>query len=83
MATPTYVELSDFIGETIPGGDAAHHAQAVIGVVQSMVSAYTRGVGFDDGPNDDLRAVIPSATARRLSNLNGVRSEAMEPFSVQ
>lgn len=51
---PSYLALA---GEHLP-------------VVTAFVRAYTRGVGFDPDslPNDDLGAVIVSATARLTNN---------------
>jgi hypothetical protein len=81
MAAPTSADVADYLGTTVD----ANQANAVIGVVTSMASAYTRGVGFDTNgePNADLSAVILSGAARLLSNTAGVESENMGPFSVR
>ncbi len=57
---------------------------AVIRVVASMASAYTRGRGFTDGePHDDVRAVILSAAARLYADTSQVTTdESMGPFRV-
>ena len=75
---PTAAELSDLLGYPVNAAQAA----AVIAIVTSMASAYTRGEGFTDGePNDDVRAVILSAAARLVTNPSQVESESMGPFS--
>lgn len=68
MATVTGKRVADFLG----GGDdtnlvtlAGNHAD----VVTSFARAYTRGEGFtDDGPNDEIAAVIITASARLVAN---------------
>ncbi|WP_217490546.1 hypothetical protein [Dermacoccus sp. Ellin185] len=46
----------------------------MLDIVTAWVHVHTRGVGFDiDGPNDALRGVIVSASARLLDN-NGLES---------
>lgn len=61
-------DVADFLGQ---GTDTALVALAgeVVPVITAMVSAYTRGRGFDLGePNDDLAAVITTASARMVAN---------------
>lgn len=65
MAAPTYSELGALMGRTVGESQGA----AVLSVITSLASAYTRGVGFDDGvPNDEIKAVILTASARLLSH---------------
>lgn len=61
-------DVADFIGQ---GDDqsvvalAGQHLQ----IITAMAQAYTRGNGFDDGyPNDDMAAVLVTATARLMGN---------------
>ena len=43
--------------------------EEVVPVITAMVSAYTRGRGFDLGdPSDELAAVITTASARMVAN---------------
>ena len=61
-------DVADFLGQ---GTDTALVALAgeVVPVITAMVSAYTRGRGFDLGePSDDLAAVITTASARMVAN---------------
>lgn len=53
-------------------------------VVTAMVRRYVRGVGFNDGePDDDLAAVIVSATARAVANPSHTVTETVGDFSVR
>ncbi|GFG94277.1 hypothetical protein [Mycobacterium timonense] len=66
---PTIGELCTFLDTQLTGD--VGHVQSVMAVIASMVSAYTRGAGFDDGnPNDELASVILLATARLLKNIS-------------
>lgn len=58
-------------------------AQAVIQIVSALAASHTRGQGFTDGePADDLRAVILSASLRRLTDpTQTVTDRSMGPFS--
>ena len=61
-------DVADFLGQ---GTDTALVALAgeVVPVITAMVRAYTRGRGFDGAiPNDDLAAVITTASARMVAN---------------
>lgn len=79
MAAPTSFDLAEFIGRDVD----AVQANAVIAVVTALASSYTRGQGFDDGVPDDLRAVILTASARRLADTSGiVEQQRMGPFAV-
>lgn len=58
--------VAAFLGQ---GGDTTLVALAkeVAPVITAMVRAYTRGRGFDDDePNDELAAVITTASARMV-----------------
>ena len=47
----------------------AYAIEAAIAQITVMARAYTRGRGFDDGePNDELSAVITTASARLAAN---------------
>lgn len=77
---PTGEHLRDYTGSPV----SATQADAVIGVVKAMVSAHTRGVGFTDGePNDELSAVILSASARLLATTSGAVQESMGALQVR
>jgi hypothetical protein len=60
--------VAAFLGQS---GDATLFALAeeVVPVITAIVKAYTRGRGFDAGePNDELAAVITTASARMVAN---------------
>lgn len=59
-------------------------AVQVLTIITAMASAYTRGVGFTNGePNESIRAVILTASARLISNAAGLlRDETEGPSSV-
>ncbi len=61
-------DVAAFLGQ---GTDPTLVALAgeVVPVITAMVRAYTRGRGFDGAiPNDDLAAVITTASARMVAN---------------
>lgn len=65
---PEPADVAAFLGQS---GDPAalELATAHLPVVTAMVRRYVRGGGFTAGaPDDDLAAVIVSATARAVSN---------------
>lgn len=68
MAAVTGQRIADFLG----AGDDYHLvglAENHVEVLTQMCLAYTRGAGFAAGvPNDQIAAVIVSATARMLAN---------------
>ncbi len=65
MSAPTFSDLAALLGRPVTEAQG----NAVIQVITSMVSAYTRSQGFEDGvPNDELRAVILTASARLLAH---------------
>lgn len=56
--------------------------EAAIPVVTTMVKAYVRGNGQDWEPNDELDAVIVTATARMVSNPTGLLHDTVAgPFT--
>jgi hypothetical protein len=69
-------DVADFLGQ----GDnielvalAGEH----LAIITAMARAYTRGGGFADGyPNDDVAAVITTATARLIANPEQLRYSA-------
>lgn len=65
MAAATHTDLAALLNRQVD----STQGQAVLAIVTSQVSAYTRGVGFVDGvPNDELRGVILLASLRILGN---------------
>lgn len=67
-------DLVAYIGDEPKYEREAYQAQArqVLNVITAWVQVHTRGVGFDvDGPNDALRGVILTASARLMDN-NGL-----------
>ncbi|WP_237394359.1 hypothetical protein [Mycobacterium paraintracellulare] len=48
-------------------------------IITAMASSYTRGQGFTAGvPNDEIRAVILTASARLISNTSGLTFSEIE-----
>jgi hypothetical protein len=69
------------MGRDVDAGQAA----SVLAIISAMASSYTRGQGFTDNniPNDQIRAVILTASARLLSNARGLLiDETKGPESV-
>jgi hypothetical protein len=65
---PTGQDVAAFLGQ---GTDTTLVALAEesVAVITAMVQSYTRGRGFDAGdPNDELAAVITTASARMVAN---------------
>jgi hypothetical protein len=54
-------------------------AEQAIPVVSTMVRAYVRGTGEGWTPNDELEAVVVTATARQLHRLDVGRAGRVEP----
>lgn len=79
MAAPTYSDLGALLGRTVTEAQG----NAAIEVVTAMAQAYTRGQGFTDGaPNDELRAVILTASARLVAHPRQLgMSETLGPES--
>lgn len=82
MAAPTAVDVAAFLGEPAKPDTVALAAQQ-LPIVSAMAQAYTRGRGFaDDGPAEDLAAVIITATARMMANPDQIASDdTAGPFS--
>lgn len=80
MAAPTVDDLGALLGRQV----SEEQGLTCLQVVTAMASAYTRGAGFTAGvPNDEIRAVILSASARLLSNPSGLAYDETEgPSSV-
>lgn len=73
-------QVAAFLGKP---GDAATEATAAqaVPVVTAMAKAYVRG-GSEWEPNDELDAVIVTATARMVSNPSGLAQDhAVGPYS--
>lgn len=73
-------DLSAFTGQQLDAGQA----EAVITIVSAQAKSYTRGRGWDTNgqPADDLRAVILTASARRLTDpTQTITDRSMGPFS--
>lgn len=81
MAAPDAAALGAFLGRTVDSAQAA----SVVQVITSLAKSYTRGQGFTDaGPNDDIAAVILTASARLISNSSGLQySESEGPSAVE
>lgn len=72
--TPTGQQVADFLGQgDIP--ELVALAEEHVVIVRAMARAYTRGNGFDlDGfPNEEIEAVIVTATARLVANPEQLR----------
>ena len=74
--------IAEFLGrgdDTALATLAGHH----LPVVTAFVRAYTRGNGFytDNDPNDDLEAVLTTATARLVVNPDQARRIQVDDFS--
>jgi hypothetical protein len=80
VATPTSADLASFVGSAVNDDQAT----AVLSVIVALASSYTRGGGFTAGePNDDVRAVILSASVRLLRDPSQiVAGETMGPFAI-
>lgn len=83
MAIPNGQDLADFLGQ---GDDAQLVALAGehVALVTAMARAYTRGGGFmlDGSPNDEVAAVITTATARLVTNPEQNKRESIHDYSV-
>ncbi len=68
MSTPTAADVAAFLGDPARPETVAL-AEQHLPIVTAMARSYTRGRGFDDdGPAEDLAAVIITATARLMKN---------------
>lgn len=88
-APPRAQDVAAFLGVDDPA--TMSKAEQHVPIVTAFVRAYTRGGGFDgDGtgtgggyyPNQDVAAVITSATARLVQNPSLARSQTTGPYSV-
>lgn len=81
MAAPQVSDLAALTGTAVSQEQGA----AVLSIVSAMASAYTRGQGFTAGvPNDEVRAVILTASARLISNATGLLYNEVEgPSQIQ
>lgn len=79
MATVT--ELADLLGRDETDAVFAASAAESLAIVEQFVRAYTRGVGFDPDPTDDLDVVILAATARLVVNPAQMETERVDAFS--
>ncbi|BCO71430.1 hypothetical protein [Mycobacterium intracellulare] len=81
MAAPQVSDLAALTGTAISQEQGA----AVLTIITAMASAYTRGQGFTAGvPNDEIRAVILTASARLVSNATGLTySETEGPSAIE
>lgn len=74
MALVTGQDVADFLGQGTNTQLVALAGEHVT-IVTAMTRAYTRGGGFDvvGDPNDEIAAVITTATARLVSNPSQLR----------
>lgn len=84
MAAVTGQDLADFLGQ---GDDTQLVALAEehVALVTAMARAYTRGGGFaanGGAPNDELAAVITTATARVVNNPEQNKREQLHDYQV-
>ncbi len=63
------------VATSLQSGDVA----TVVPIVTVMARAYTRGRGFDEGePNEEIAAVIATASARLAANGTGLQSKRID-----
>jgi hypothetical protein len=73
VAAPTVENLGALLGWVDPSDDQVDQANEVLGIVTAMASAMTRERGFTAGvPNEQIKAVILTASARLISNATGL-----------
>ena len=74
MALVTGQDVADFLGQGTNTQLVALAEEHVV-IITAMVKAYTRDQGFDvtSEPNDELAAVITTATARLVANPEQLR----------
>lgn len=75
---PSAQDVADFLGQ---GNDSTVVALAeeALPVITAMARAYTRGNGFTmSQPNDEIGAVVTTATARLMANPDQVQYRAGE-----
>jgi hypothetical protein len=82
--TPDGHDIAQFLGQA-DNPELVAMADQSANLIVAMIKAYTRGEGFNDEgiPNDELSAVVYTATARLLANpeqldttVGGVRTGA-------
>ena len=68
MSAPSGADIAAFLGQGDDEQLVALAGQHVT-IITAMARAYTRGNGFTDAePNDEITAVITTATARLIAN---------------
>jgi len=73
FTTTLAAEVAGVVGRA-GDADTIAQAEAHVPIVTLFVKAYVRGHGFVDGlPNDDIKAVIKTATARLVVNPEQVK----------
>ena len=86
MADKTWAVWATEVAEFLGRGNSAKTialAEAHLPVVTAFVRAYVRGKGFVNGePNEDLAAVIISATARLVPNPSLNKREQVADTSI-
>ena len=84
MATVTGTDVAEYLGRGDDFDLVALAGRHVV-VVTEMVTAYTRGKGFDlfNQPNTALAAVIVSATARLSNNPDGTITVSVDDFQTR
>ena len=84
MATVTGTDVAEYLGRG-DDFDLVTLAGRHVVVVTEMVTAYTRGKGFDvsNQPNTALAAVIVSATARLSNNPDGTITVSVDDFQTR
>ena len=81
MAAVTAADVAAFLGQ---GSDPTVVALAGehVPIITAMASAYTRGVGFTDGtPNEEIAAVITTATARLVAHPTQIEQRIGETYT--
>jgi hypothetical protein len=75
MPAVTGADVAAFLGR--PDDDTlVDLAEESVSIITAMVRAYTRGKGFDGAePNDELAAVITTASARLCANPEQIGTE--------
>lgn len=81
MTAPSPQAVASFLGRA-DDTSIYYLADEHLTLVTAFVNAYTRGRGFTvaEGPNDDLAAVIITATARLLTNPAQVERETADGY---
>ncbi|QNK52357.1 hypothetical protein H7F30_12245 [Dermacoccus sp. PAMC28757] len=82
-------DVADFLGQGDDEQFVALAGQSVT-IITAMARAYTRGNGFGNGmPEDDLAAVITTATARLVANpeqlrvtIGGVQTDGFQGWTL-